>query len=211
MRLVRVQFPAPRPKNKPYFDIKANAMNNQKLADELTKGKYAVFATDTIYGIHTSALNKDAVNKLYEIRGRAPDKPFIILVDSIEQIKNMGIPINTKTENILKKYWPGMLSVVLKCNKPEYEYLHRGTNTLAFRLPDKPNLRKLLSLSGPLISTSVNPEGLSPANNIYEARKYFGDKIDYYFDEGEIKSPPSTLISINKDKITILREGSVKI
>lgn len=186
-------------------------MDNQNLAGELIKGKYAVFATDTIYGIHTSALNKEAVNKLYEIRGRAPDKPFIILVDSIEQIKQMGLSIDTETENILNKYWPGMLSVILDCNKSEYEYLHRGTNTLAFRLPDKTNLRKLLSATGPLISTSVNPEGLPPANNISEAKNYFGNKIDFYYDEGEIKSPPSTLISIDKGKITVLREGSVKI
>jgi L-threonylcarbamoyladenylate synthase len=181
------------------------------LAEKLKRGKYAVFATDTVYGIHTSALSESAVNKLYEIRGRAPEKPFIILIGSIDQISEFGISIDSETLELLNEYWPGQVSIILPCLSDRYEYLHRGTKSLAFRLPDKESLRQLLLESGPLISTSVNPEGKTPAKNIEEAKEYFGDRINYYFDEGEKSSPPSTLISIKDGKVEVIREGAVKI
>jgi L-threonylcarbamoyladenylate synthase len=185
-------------------------MNND-LLKVLIDAKYAVFPTDTVYGIHTLALNEPSVNKLYSIRGRAPSKPFIILVASIDQIALFDVSIENKTTDVLNKYWPGKVSVVLPCNNPKFGYLHRGTNTLAFRIPDKKDLLELLSITGPLISTSVNPEGMPPAKTIDEAKRYFGDRIDYYLDKGEVISEPSTLISVTNGEIIVLRQGAVKI
>ena len=177
----------------------------------LKKGGLVVLPTDTLYGIHTSAFSKSGVEKIYKIRGRDRKKPFIILVSSIDQIKLFGISINQKTKEILNKYWPGKVSVVLPCQSPKFKYLHRDTKSLAFRLPDKEGLIALLKESGPLVSTSVNPEGLPPAKTIIEAKKYFGDQIDDYVDEGVLDSPPSTVITIEDGKIKVFREGVVKI
>jgi L-threonylcarbamoyladenylate synthase len=184
-------------------------MFNQKLIDSLKKGDLAVLPTDTLYGIHTSALNQKSVENVYKIRGRAPKKPFIIIIGSIDQIKLFGIKIDEPTQKIMNDFWPGKLSIVLPCPNSKYEYLHRGANTLAFRLPDKKDLVDLLLKTGPLVSTSVNPEGLQPAKNIEEAKKYFGGKIPNYINQGKIDSLPSTVIKIEKGKIKILRQGEV--
>lgn len=180
---------------------------NGKIIDLLIQGNLVVLPTDTLYGIHTSALNKKSVEKVYEIRGRAPDKPFIILIGSIDQLKKFKIKIDRKTKAILNKYWPGKVSVIFPCPHDEFKYLHRGLKSLAFRLPKKDNLRKLLLQTGPLISTSVNPEGKPPAQSIQEAKKYFGNKIKYYLDQGYLNNKPSTIIEIKNEKIKIIRQG----
>jgi L-threonylcarbamoyladenylate synthase len=85
--------------------------------------------------------------------------------------------------------------------------LHRGTKTLAFRLPSSQSLRTLLIETGPLIAPSANPEGQAPAQNITEAKKYFGDLVDFYLDGGEIHGKASKVIKLHKDgSIHILRE-----
>ena len=93
----------------------------------------------------------------------------------------------------------------------KFEYLHRGTKTLAFRIPKAAWLRKLLQETGPLIAPSANFEGEPPALTIRAAKKYFGENVDFYADAGRLVSKPSTLIKIERGKVTVLREGAVKI
>jgi L-threonylcarbamoyladenylate synthase len=86
-------------------------------------------------------------------------------------------------------------------------YLHRGTKTLAFRLPQKRTLRKILAAVGPIAAPSANPEGAPPARNIAEARRYFGSKIDFYEKEGgQPYSKPSALIAFKKGRVVFLRK-----
>lgn len=182
-----------------------------KLITILKKGGIGVLPTDTIYGLVGQALLKKTVEKIYKLRKRNPKKSFIILISSIKDLNLFKIKINKKTEEILKKIWPGKVSVILKSPSKKFFYLHRGAKTLAFRLPKKSNLLKLLKKTGPLVAPSANLEGLKPAETIKEAKKYFGDKVDFYINEGRTKSLPSTLIAIKKGKIIIKREGATPI
>lgn len=177
----------------------------------LANGKVGVIPTDTIYGLVGEALLPNTVERIYEIKVRKPDKPLIILISSLEDLKLFGIKINEKTKSIFKEYWPGKVSIILPCPKDKFEYLHRGTNTLAFRLPDYPDLRKLIKKTGPLVAPSANPAGLPPAKTIKEAQDYFGNRIDFYVDGGRLDSPPSTLISLASGKVEVLREGAVAV
>jgi L-threonylcarbamoyladenylate synthase len=176
----------------------------------LIQGKIGVLPADTIYAIHGLALNRQIVEKIYELRERNPQKPFIILISDLSDLEKFKVKLTPKIKNFLENIWPAKVSVVLPCPQKEFEYLHRGTNTLAFRLPNKDDLRELLSKTGPLISTSVNPQGLVPATNIQEAKDYFGDNLDFYVDVGTIKSQASTVVKVT-DKIEILRQGDVHI
>jgi tRNA threonylcarbamoyl adenosine modification protein (Sua5/YciO/YrdC/YwlC family) len=184
-------------------------MFNQNLITSLKKGELSILPTDTLYGIHTPALNIKSVENVYKIRNRAPEKPFIILIGSIDQLKLFRIEIDKKTNKILNKYWPGKVSIVLPCPYREFEYLHRRTNSLAFRFPNKKDLTELILKTGPLVSTSVNPEGKPPAKTIKEAKEYFGDKIKNYIDQGKLESLPSTVIKIQNGEIKIIRQGEV--
>ena len=88
----------------------------------------------------------------------------------------------------------------------KFYYLHRGTNSLAFRLPANKGLQELISQTGPLVAPSANMEGLPPATTIDEAENYFGDKVNFYIGDGKIAGKPSKLIKIESDKIIELRK-----
>jgi L-threonylcarbamoyladenylate synthase len=232
-----------------------------KAAMLLKEGAIGVIPTDTIYGICTSAFNKKAVEKVYKLRKRNPNKPCIILISSLEDLKKFNIRLTLWQKKILEKLWPGKVSVILstypdnsRINYPDvkpdisknspglkpdilpgfkpdksgnhpgnssgknsgsksgsnpgnnFYYLHRGTNSLAFRIPKSKLVLNILKISGPLIAPSANWEGYEPAKNIKEARRYFGNKV-FYLDRGDLISKPSTLIDLRTPKIQILREG----
>jgi len=113
----------------------------------------------------------------------------------------------------LKKFWPGPVSVILKCPKikKEMSYLRPLDKTLAFRCPKGKWLNVLLQKTGPLVAPSANPEGLPPAQTIKQAKKYFYEKVDFYVDTGIIKGVPSALIVLKDGSTEILRQGKVKI
>ena len=179
-------------------------MNNE-LASVLVESKIAVIPTDTIYGIVARAEDQNAVERVYSVRQRNPSKPCIILISSISDIKNFGIEV-TQFESTLASYWPGPVSIVVPCPASEFDYLHRGTNSLCFRMPDVEWLIELIGKTGPLIAPSANIEGNTPARNVAEAREQFGDDVDFYMDGGDVDGKPSKVISLLDGTVTVLRD-----
>lgn len=177
----------------------------------LISGKIGVVPTDTIYGIIGSALKPEVVEKIYKIRKRSKDKPMIILISSIGDLDKFSIKLTSYQKEFLEKNWPNPLSVVLSCDDEKFKYLHRGTNSLAFRMPNNKTLLKILKRVGPLVAPSANIEGEKAAENIGEAKNYFQDNVDFYFDQGDINSEHSTLIEFKSDSINILRKGVFKV
>lgn len=185
----------------------------KKAQDVLKHGGVAFVPTDTIYGILASAFNKDAVERVYKIRGRDKDKPCIVLISSLSDLKKFSIKLDKSQNDFLSKVWPGKVSVILPCTLEKLKYLHRGKKSIAFRMigPRNKNLFNILKLVGPVIAPSANPQGLLPATKRSEGRKYFGDSIDAYICVGTKISKPSTLVEYRNGKLKILREGAVKI
>jgi L-threonylcarbamoyladenylate synthase len=170
-----------------------------------------ILPTDTLYGLVGRAFSRKAFDRIFELKKRDAGSPFIILISSIEDLRLFDIEVDNNTKKILEKYWPGKVSVILPCNSENLSHLHLGTKTLAFRMPDKKDLLKLLKLTGPLLAPSANHPGEKPALMIEEARAYFSNDADFYADEGKLESLPSTLIKIENGKIIVLREGAVAI
>ena len=100
------------------------------------------------------------------------------------------------------KYWPGPNSLIIPNPKKGVDYLTRGSGTLAFRLPNDPDLLALINKTGPLIAPSANPEGLEPAKTIKQAKNYFGNRVDIYIDGGDCsKATVSKLIDLPTNQI----------
>lgn len=177
----------------------------------LKEGVIVIMPTDTIYGICTSAFNKKSVARVYKLKRRRSNKPFIILISDVKELKNFGIKLNKKEKILLNKIWPSKISIIFNIKDKKkirkFYYLHRGTKTLAFRLPKCKWLLNILKISGPLIAPSANWEGYKPAKNIKEAKRYFGENVIYLDKKVKLSKNPSTLIKINK-KIEILRKGA---
>lgn len=184
---------------------------SSKLSEYVKNDKISVIPTDTIYGVVASAWSKRAMQKARKIMKRDPKKPFIVLIASLKDLDLFEIKLDRETRNMLKKIWPGKVSVILPVKSKKLEYLHCGTKTLAFRFPKKTSLMKLIKKTGPLISSSANPQGKKPAETIAQAKKYFGGTVDFYVNGGKMKSLPSTLVEIKNGRASIIRQGSGKI
>lgn len=191
-----------------------------EIISSLKQGGIGVLPTDTIYGIVACALNAKAVERVYEVRRRRPDKPCIILIADVSDLSRFGITVDQSTHQLINKLWPGAISIILPCEHEDFSFLHRGTKTLAFRLPASDALRAFLRATGPLIAPSANPEGMKPATTIGEAKIYFDDRVDFYLPdqapaqngpEIPLIGAPSTVVEIRKGKVVVLRQGAADI
>jgi L-threonylcarbamoyladenylate synthase len=170
------------------------------------------------------------------LRKRDPKKPMIVLVGGMKHVTGnragFGIALSPAHRALLTRLWPNKISVVLPCQAKKFAYLHRGTKTIAFRMPKPKRLRDLLKKTGPLVAPSANWEGRPPATTIAQAKRYFGpvrssppsgssgarlragatsNGIDFYVNAGVRNGKPSTLVALKNGKIIVLREGAVKI
>jgi L-threonylcarbamoyladenylate synthase len=175
------------------------------IEEKLKNRGVGVLATDTLYGIVGSALDESVVERIYKLKNRNSTKPLIILISAVNDLELFEIKINDELKEKLRLYWPGPTSVILPCSSNKFNYLHRGTKSLAFRIPNKRLLRKLLGQTGPLVAPSANPEGLPPAQTITQAKEYFGSKADFY-EKGNISGSASKLILISGNGLKIIRE-----
>jgi L-threonylcarbamoyladenylate synthase len=187
------------------------ANSDLQISDILINDGVGVLPTDTLYGLVGRALSEKAVRRICRLKSRDDGKPFIILISSLGNLDLFNIKVSDGVKIMLEKCWPGKISVVLPCDNEKLSYLHMGAKSLAFRIPGKENLINLLKKTGPLVAPSANRSGGNSALTIEEAKKYFGEKVDFYVDEGRLESLPSTLIRINDGKVEVLRKGAVEI
>lgn len=168
-------------------------LDDPDLIAGLRAGSVAVLKTDTLYGIVALATNETAVQKVYDLKHRDPAKACIVLLADQSQI----LPDTQWTEQyqqLARKYWPGPVTIIAPVTEAVPAYIRRQQTSVAYRLPDRDDLRALLRLTGPLIAPSANPEGQTPATTTMEAVHYFGDQVDYYVDGGPCDSRAASRI-----------------
>jgi L-threonylcarbamoyladenylate synthase len=174
----------------------------------LQNGAVGVMPTDTVYGLVCSAGNKMAVKRLYDLK-RREHKPGTIIASDIQQL--IGLGIKPRYLKAVEHYWPAAISVVIPCGS-ELAYIHLGENSVPVRVSADKTLNMLINHVGPLVTTSANAPGKPTANTLKEAQAYFGNKVDFYVDGGDLSDrQPSTIIRIADDAIEVLREGAVEV
>lgn len=181
---------------------------DQKLINMLNAGAVGVLPTDTVYGLVCQAADETAVKRLYSLKKRS-DKPGTVITASADQLIELGF--KARYVKAVAHFWPGPLSIVLPCGD-ELAHLHLGRHSLAARVVADKELANLLKQTGALLTTSANHPGEPPATTIEQAKEYFGEKVEFYVDGGDLGGrQPSTVIRIIDDAIEVLRKGSVNI
>jgi L-threonylcarbamoyladenylate synthase len=180
-----------------------SSVNDPEIARILTSGGVGVLRTDTLYGIVAKADDEAAVRRVYALKGRDDDKSPIVLIADIDQLFEK---LPESHREYVGQVWPGPVSVIIPSLKAP-TWIRRGNDSVAYRMPDDADLRKLLAVTGPLIAPSANPQGMQPAMNVREAKYYFGTNVDFYVDQGTVESrEPSRLVCLEPDgEVTRLR------
>lgn len=181
-----------------------------QLKKEDLKGKLICFPTDTVYGVGAIATDVEACKKIYQMKQRSDKKPLPLLCSDIEQIKEYVEEIDEAVESLMRKYWPGALTIIFK--KKENVGKHLSEDTIAFRMPNSRIALSIINKFSPLATTSVNMSGETEINNIDEIEEKFSDWIDYIVtDEAYLSNIPSTVMDATGVFPVILREGKIKV
>ena len=181
----------------------------KKAVEIIENGGIIIFPTDTVYGIGCNPYNANAVKKIYEIKSREKIKSLPVLASSIQIVKQISI-IDEFTEKIIKKYWPGPLTLILKLKDKNLKKSLNLEDKIAVRIPNSECTLKLLNKCNLLVGTSANISGDSSFTNPQECMKNVKN-YDVFVDGGTITSKgESTIIEIENEKIHIIREGALK-
>jgi L-threonylcarbamoyladenylate synthase len=177
----------------------------------LLEGGLVAFPTDTLYGLAAAASNDRAVRRLFEVKGRPPDRPLPILIESIDGADVIATDIPPVARRLMEAFWPGGLTLVLR-RHPRFRSLAlAGGETVAVRVPDHVVALELLRRLGePITGTSANLSGRPGPTTAEEVRRQLGDRVDVIADGGPCPGGiESTVIDCTVDPPRLLREGAV--
>ncbi len=190
--------------------VDCNEEGIERTSQIIEKGGIVVFPTDTVYGIGCNPYNPNSVKKIYEIKLRAEIKSLPVLAYSLDIVKEITL-IDKFTEKIIKKYWPGPLTLILTLTDQKLKNSLKLQNKIAVRIPDSKCTLKLLEKCKLLVGTSANVSGNSSYTNPDECIKNIKN-YDIFLNGGTITSKgESTIIEIENEEIKIIREGVLKI
>lgn len=187
--------------------IKSNDKSAIKIACDILRNCGTVaFPTDTVYGIGAIPSSKKAVSKLYKIKGRSDKKPIALLISSKNQIKRFAKSIPVKAERLMKKYWPGPLTLIFRKKTSVPDFLTSGLPTIGIRMPkNRTALSLIKAAGGALAVTSANRAGKKPAATAKEIKGLKG--IDLVIDGGKCRiGIPSSVIAASGGKLEVLRK-----
>ncbi len=179
----------------------------EEVIKDLEEGKIVAFPTDTVFGLGCLYDKEEAIQKIYEAKGREMSKSLPMMVSDIGMVKGAAV-LSEEGEKLLKRFSPGAFTIILK-KKDLPDYVTGGKDTIAIRIPDDEWIRELIrKLGKPLLVTSANlshEASLKDFRDVYEA---LNGRIDTLV-EGDAKSSVASTIVDVTDGVKILREGII--
>ena len=196
--------------------VKVNQLNPEpdlikEGADFIKEGKLVAFPTETVYGLGANGLDEEAVSKIFIAKGRPQDNPLILHISSIEEIEPLVESISKEAEILMRKFWPGPLTMLFKRSNMVPDIITAGLSTVAIRMPNHPVALELIKASGvPIAAPSANTSGKpSPTLAQHVIDDVYG-KIDMVIDGGATGvGLESTVLDLTEGIPTILRPGGI--
>lgn len=178
----------------------------------LSKGGILLYPTDTLYGLGVDALNSEAVDRLFLLKGRPRNRPVAVMVQDL-RMANDYVVVTERAHRLAECFLPGPLTIILEARQNMPHAVLCGGNSLAIRIPKHPFCEQLsAAFPHPITSTSANVSDQTPASDVDGILAQFGSKagnIDLIIDEGVVPGTPSTIVDISTHEIKIVREGAI--
>jgi L-threonylcarbamoyladenylate synthase len=175
-------------------------------------GGVIIFPTDTAFGIGCRIDDAVSVQKLFKIRRRAEDKAVPVLVSSIKMAKEYSAEIDPKVLKVMGKYWPGGLTIVLKCRKDKVPALVRGGgDTIGLRIPNHKTALDLVRQVGlPILAPSANFSGKKTPFKISDLDPELVRRVDFVMPGKCSLKKASTVFDTTSKPWRVLRQGAVR-
>ena len=185
-------------------------MNIDKMVEIINSSGLVISPTDTVYGIMGDALNKESIKNVYDVKQRDYKKPLILLMSSIDMIKEYTLDISEDEMNLMKKFYPGCMTLLLRRNSKVDDMICNNGEYVGVRIPDNKDLIDIINKLGrPVISTSANISDNDVITRVDMIEEELLKNIDYVEDGGEIVSLSSSVVRVVDGELIILREGKI--
>lgn len=180
-------------------------------AQLLRDGGLVAFPTETVYGLGANATKADAVQKIYDAKGRPAYNPIIVHVASIDAAKGLVTQWNDAADRLAKAFWPGPLTLVLPKKPVIPDIVTAGSPTVGVRVPSHPVAQALLrACECPVAAPSANRSTmLSPTTGAHVEHS-LADAVDMILDCGPTPvGIESTVVDVSSETPAVLRPGMI--
>jgi L-threonylcarbamoyladenylate synthase len=178
-------------------------------------GGVALFPADTVYGLATDPASREGVERLYRIKGRAPDRPAAVMFFDLELAFEALPELGERTRTALERLLPGAVTFVLPNPARRYPLACGPTpDRIGVRVPLlRGPLEPLSAARWPVLQSSANPSGGADPRRLEDIDPSFRARVDMQLDGGELPGTPSSVVDLAEYEETgdyrVLREGAV--
>ena len=181
------------------------------LADAISTlhgGGLVVIPTDTVYGLAGRADLADAVEAIFEVKGRPKERALPVLGAGVDDLRSVA-DFSDEALVLAERFWPGPLTLVVpRAERFTFDLGGTDHHTVGVRVPAHPLALELLGETGPVAVTSANLSGGEAASTVEKAREMLGASVGVYLDGGSLAGAPSTVARVG-DRLEVLRSGGV--
>lgn len=187
--------------------------NKDEIINVLTNGGVIAYVTDTVWGLGCLPNNESAVKKIYEIKKREAQKPLILMSNDIYPLLDYVKPIPKIGQILIKKYFPGALTIVTDKSENTPDYITSSMPTVGIRVPDNDVFREICEIipGHVLATTSANLSHQPSAKTYEQALENMSGLADLIIEDYgyAAKGLESTVVGVMNNELRIFRQGAI--
>lgn len=176
-----------------------------RAAEAVRDGEAVVYPTETVYGLGADALDADAVERVFAVKGRSRENPISLAVPAVESAFDYTQP-TAQEKRFMREFLPGPVTVLVEAGAAVPDVLTAGHSRVGVRVPDHSLARELLRETAPLTATSANRSGNPSARRVDEVDESVRKAVAVTLDGGELPGTESTVVDVSTE--TIHRRGA---
>lgn len=189
--------------------------NKEEIINTLTNGGVITYVTDTVWGLGCLPDNENAVKKIYDIKKREAQKPLILMSNEIYNLLSFVKPIPKIGQQLIKKYFPGALTIVTEKSENTPDYITSNMPTVGIRVPDNAVFKEICEIipGHVLATTSANLSHQPSAKTYEQALENMTGLADLIIEDygNTAKGLESTVAGVMDNELRIFRQGEILI
>lgn len=189
--------------------------NKEEIISTLNNGGVIAYVTDTVWGLGCLPDNEKAVKKIYEIKKREAQKPLILMSNEVYNLLDYVKPIPKVGQQLIKKYFPGALTIVTDKSDKTPDYITSNMSTVGIRIPNNKVFKEICEIipNHVLATTSANLSHQPSAKTYDQALENMTGLADLIIEDYgyHAKGLESTVVGVMNNELRIFRQGAITI
>jgi L-threonylcarbamoyladenylate synthase len=171
----------------------------------IRRGDLVIYPTETVYGLGANALDREAIERVFQAKGRSRDKPLSMALPELSAAADHA-RLSDRERRFCERFLPGPVTVLVERTDRVPDQLVAGGDRVGLRVPDHDIARDLARRTGPITATSANRSGEASARRIAEIDPEIRERATVV-DGGETPGTESTVVDVDDDRI--VRRGAL--